>query len=280
MAKFDKNIKNEFLDADNFYEEDDLFEEEDNDYGEEGRDYYDELADSGDTAADRNDRYEESSDDDLTDMPEETGDSADTDDSGSGEISEDLHGEESPESGEEPSKAETSGASQGEWYVVHTYSGHEKKVKDNIEKLVGNRGMQDLIPSVVIPMEDVIEIKNSQRKVKNRKMFPGYVLVKMVMTSETWYLVRNTQGVTGFVGHGSDPIPLTEAEVQNMGIERNLVHLDLEVGDTIKVTNGPFDGYMGVVEEINTEKQTVRARISMFGRETPVELEYGRIEKV
>ena len=166
------------------------------------------------------------------------------------------------------------------WYVVHTYSGHENKVKVNIEKLVESRGMQDLILDVVVPTEDRVEIKNGQRKIKTKKMFPGYVLVKMIVTNESWYLVRNTQGVTGFVGHGSDPVPLTLEEVRRMGIEKIYIDLDIHIGDTIKVINGPFENFMGTVEEVNAEKQTLRAKVSMFGRDTPVELDYAQVDKL
>lgn len=166
------------------------------------------------------------------------------------------------------------------WYVVHTYSGHENKVKVNIEKIVENRGMQDLVLSIIVPTEDHVEIKNGQRKVKTRKMFPGYVLVKMIVTNESWYLVRNTQGVTGFVGHGSEPIPLTDEEVRRMGIEKVYIQLDIEPGDSVKVINGPFESFMGVVEEVNMDKQTLKVKISMFGRDTPVELEFGQVDKI
>ena len=166
------------------------------------------------------------------------------------------------------------------WYVVHTYSGHENKVKVNMEKMAENRGMQDLILSVVVPTEDRVEIKNGQRKVKTRKIFPGYVLVKMVVTSESWYLVRNTQGVTGFVGHGSEPSPLTDEEVRRMGIEKVYIDLDIEPGDNVKVINGPFESFMGVVEEVNMDRQVLRVKISMFGRDTPVELEFGQVDKI
>ena len=166
------------------------------------------------------------------------------------------------------------------WYVVHAYSGHENKVKINIEKLVENRGMQDLIQAVVVPTEDKAEPKDGRMVVKTRKMFPGYVIIKMIITNESWYLVRNTQGVTGFVGHGSDPIPLSTEEVRRMGIEKIQVNLDLSAGDSIKVINGPFEGFMGEVEEVNEEKETIKAKISMFGRETPVELEFAQIDKI
>uniref|UniRef100_UPI002ECFE670 transcription termination/antitermination protein NusG n=1 Tax=Aminipila terrae TaxID=2697030 RepID=UPI002ECFE670 len=170
--------------------------------------------------------------------------------------------------------------SPAKWYVVHTYSGHENKVKVNIEKIVENRGMQDLILDIVVPTEDSVEVKNGQRKVKTRKIFPGYVLVKMLVTNESWYLVRNTQGVTGFVGHGTEPIPLTNEEVRRMGIEKVHVEIDVEVGDNVKVINGPFESFMGVVEEVNMEKETLKVKISMFGRDTPVELEFGQVDKI
>jgi transcription termination/antitermination protein NusG len=167
------------------------------------------------------------------------------------------------------------------WYVVHTYSGHENKVKANIEKIVENRGMEDIILEVAVPTEEVVEIKNGKKKVKLRKTFPGYVLVKMLMTDESWYVVRNTRGVTGFVGPGSKPIPLTEEEVANMGIESRVVtSIDVNVGDNIKVNYGPFESFVGVVEEIDMHKHTLRVLISMFGRETPVELEFGQVEKI
>ena len=166
------------------------------------------------------------------------------------------------------------------WYVVHTYSGHENKVKVNIEKIVENRGMQDLVLSIVVPTEDRVEIKDGQRKIKTRKMFPGYVIVKMVITNESWYLVRNTQGVTGFVGHGSEPVPLTNEEVRRMGIEKVYIKLDVEPGDSVKVISGPFESFMGTVEEVHLDKQILKVKISMFGRETPVELEFGQVDKL
>ncbi len=167
-----------------------------------------------------------------------------------------------------------------QWYVVHTYSGHENKVKANIEKIVENRGMEDIILEVVVPTEEVVEVKNGKRKVKSKKIFPGYALVKMIMTDESWYVVRNTRGVTGFVGPTSKPIPLTEEEIVNMGIEKKIIEIDVEVGDNIKVTSGPFNNFVGVVQEIYTERQILKALISMFGRETRVELEFNQIEKL
>ena len=172
------------------------------------------------------------------------------------------------------------GDGEAKWYVVHTYSGHENKVKVNIEKLVESRGMQNLVLDVIVPTEERVEIRNGQRKLKTKKMFPGYVLVKMIVTNESWYLVRNTQGVTGFVGHGSDPVPLTLEEVRRMGIEKMYIDLDINVGDTIKVINGPFENFMGAVEEVNPEKQTLRAKVSMFGRDTPVELDFAQVDKL
>ena len=172
------------------------------------------------------------------------------------------------------------GDGEAKWYVVHTYSGHENKVKVNIEKLVESRGMQNLVLDVIVPTEERVEIRNGQRKLKTKTMFPGYVLVKMIVTNESWYLVRNTQGVTGFVGHGSDPVPLTLEEVRRMGIEKVYIDLDINVGDTIKVINGPFENFMGTVEEVNPEKQTLRAKVSMFGRDTPVELDFAQVDKL
>lgn len=166
------------------------------------------------------------------------------------------------------------------WYVVHTYSGHENKVKANIEKLVENREMQDIIFEVKVPTEEVIEIKNGKKKVKEKKMFPGYVIVKMIMTDESWYLVRNTRGVTGFVGPGSKPVPLTEQEVKALGVIELLPAIDLEENDTVKVIDGPFESFIGTVESISNEKRKVKVYVSMFGRETLVELDFEQIEKV
>lgn len=163
------------------------------------------------------------------------------------------------------------------WYVVHTYSGHEKKVKLNIEKMVETRGMQDLILDVVVPTEDRIEIKNGKKTIKEKKMFPGYVIIKMVVTNESWYLVRNTQGVTGFVGHGTHPIPLSDEEITRMGIEKVHIDLDVKPGDTVRVISGVFEGFMGEVLEISPEKQVLTVKVSMFGRDTPVELEFGQV---
>ena len=166
------------------------------------------------------------------------------------------------------------------WYVAHTYSGYENKVKDTIEKAVENRNMQDIIQEVVVPMEEQIEIKDGKRKTSLRKVFPSYVLIKMILTEESWYVVRNVRGVTGFVGAGGKPVPLTDEEIRSMGFEKMPVNINYEVGDTVQVASGPLEGFVGVVEEINMEKEKVRVLVSMFGRETPVELEFSQIQKM
>lgn len=166
------------------------------------------------------------------------------------------------------------------WYVVHTYSGHENKVKANIEKIVENRGMEDVILEVSVPTEEIVEVKNGKKKSRQKKIFPGYVIIKMFMTDESWYVVRNTRGVTGFVGPGSKPIPLTDEEVNKMGIEKKTIVVDFEVNDTIRVISGPFKTFVGHIEDIYVEKQSLKVRISMFGRETPVELEFSQVEKI
>lgn len=164
------------------------------------------------------------------------------------------------------------------WYVVHTYSGYENKVKVNIEKMVINRGMEDFILEVNVPMEEKVELKNGKKRVKETKLFPGYVLIKMIMTDETWYIVRNTRGVTGFVGPSSKPIPLTDAEIRSMGVEEIQLEIDTKVGDSIRVISGPFESFIGTVEQINIEKETFKVLISMFGRDTPVELGFSQVE--
>ncbi len=173
------------------------------------------------------------------------------------------------------------GMSEGaKWYVVHTYSGYENKVKANLEKIVENRGMQEYILDIVVPMEEQIEIKDGKKKATLKKVFPGYVLVKMIMSDESWYVVRNTRGVTGFVGPGSKPVPLTDDEVRAMGVEEFEPIVDYEVGDNVRVVSGPLENFIGIVEEINMEKRKVRVEVSMFGRETPVELELVQIHKI
>ncbi len=165
------------------------------------------------------------------------------------------------------------------WYVVHTYSGYENKVKTDLEKTVKNRELQDYFFDIVVPMEEQIEIKNGKTKTNIKKVFPGYVLVKMIVTEESWYIVRNTRGVTGFVGSGTDPIPLTDEEIRSMGFEDVPVTVDYEVGESVKVLAGPLEGFIGVVQEINKEKGKVKVLVSMFGRETPVELEFSQVQK-
>lgn len=172
-------------------------------------------------------------------------------------------------------------AKEAKWYVVHTYSGHENKVKDNIEKMVENRGYIDDIFEVAVPTEEYVETKNGVKTIKERKMFPSYVLIKMIITDVSWFLVRNTRGVTGFVGPGSKPVPLTEKEVKAFGVQTvSIPEMDLNVGDSIKVTDGPFEGFVGKVEEVIPEKLKLKASVSIFGRDTIVELEYDNIEIV
>ena len=166
------------------------------------------------------------------------------------------------------------------WYVVHTYSGYENKVKTNLDKIIDNRGLQDQIVEVIVPMEEQIEIKDGKRKTSLKKVFPGYVLVKMYMKGGGGYVVRNVRGVTGFVGPGAKPEPLTDEEIMNMGIEELDIVVDFEVGDNVKVMSGPLKDFIGVIEEINMEKRKVRVLVSMFGRETPAELEFTQIQKI
>ena len=166
------------------------------------------------------------------------------------------------------------------WYVVHTYSGYENKVKTDLEKTIKNRELEDYFFDIVVPMEEQIEIKDGKRKTNLKKVFPGYVLVKMIVTEESWYIVRNTRGVTGFVGSGTDPIPLTNEEIRNMGFEATVVNVDYDVNDTVRVVNGPLASFIGTVQEINKEKNKVKVLVSMFGRETPVELEFSQVEKI
>ena len=171
-------------------------------------------------------------------------------------------------------------AENAKWYVVHTYSGYENAVAAAIMKAAENRRMQDLILEVNIPMETVVEHTDNGDKEVERKTFPGYVLVKMVMTDESWYLVRNVRGATGFVGTDGKAIPLTEQEIIDMGVERREYNVGFDVGDRVKVTDGPLDGFFGVVEEREADKSRVRVVVSMFGRETPVDLEIVQVEPV
>ena len=170
--------------------------------------------------------------------------------------------------------------SEPRWYVVHTYSGYENKVKTDLEKTIKNRELEDFFFEIIVPMEEQIEIKDGKRKANLKKVFPGYVLVKMIVTEESWYIVRNTRGVTGFVGSGTDPIPLTNEEIRSMGFETSVVEINYDVDDSVKILNGALAGFIGTVQEINKEKGKVKVLVSMFGRETPVELEFAQVEKV
>ncbi|AQS60465.1 transcription termination/antitermination protein NusG [Desulforamulus ferrireducens] len=171
-----------------------------------------------------------------------------------------------------------------QWYVVHTYSGYENKVKANLERRIESMNMEDKIFRILVPMEDEIEIKNGKKKVSKKKVFPGYVLVEMIMTDDSWYVVRNTPGVTGFVGSGSKPIPLNEEEakliIKQMGIEEPKARIDVSVGENVKVAEGPFENFVGVIEKIYPDKGKVKVMVSMFGRETPIELDFTQIEKL
>ncbi|PLT35348.1 transcription termination/antitermination protein NusG [Bacillus sp. V5-8f] len=173
------------------------------------------------------------------------------------------------------------------WYVVHTYSGYENKVKANLEKRVESMGMQDKIFRVVVPEEEETEIKDGKKKVTKKKVFPGYVLVEIIMTDDSWYVVRNTPGVTGFVGSagsGSKPTPLLPDEVEmvlkSMGIEEKKIELDMIVGDTVRVKEGPFANFSGSIEELDKDKGKLKVLVNMFGRDTPVELDFSQVEKL
>ncbi len=169
---------------------------------------------------------------------------------------------------------------EAKWYVVHTYSGYENTVAASIEKAVENRGMRDLIQETTIPMETVTEITDNGPKTVERKVFPGYVLVKMVLTDDTWHLVRNIRGATGFVGSGSKAIPLTDDEIAALGVEKHEVVVNYSMGDSVKITDGALESFIGTVEEIDMDHNKVRVVVSMFGRETPVELELDQVEPV
>ena len=166
------------------------------------------------------------------------------------------------------------------WYVVHTYSGYENKVKANIEKTIENRHLEDQILEVRVPMEDVVEVRNGVKKQVQRKLFPGYVLLNMVMNDDTWYVVRNTRGVTGFVGPGSKPVPLTDEEVESMGVVEMPIDIDLEVGESVRVISGPLREFVAIIQEISVEKHKIKALIDMFGRETLAELDFNQVEKL
>ena len=169
-------------------------------------------------------------------------------------------------------------ADNASWYVVHTYSGYENTVKATIEKYVENRGMQDLIHEVSIPLETVTEITDNGPKEVERKVFPGYVLVKMVMNDETWHVVRNIRGVTGFLGEGNKAIPLSDEDVAALGVEKREIVVSYELGDTVRITDGALESFLGTVDEIDLDHNKVRVVVSMFGRETPVELELDQVE--
>ncbi len=170
-------------------------------------------------------------------------------------------------------------ADEAKWYVAHTYSGYENKVKANIEKSVENRGIENLIQKIEVPLEDVIEEKNGEEKVVKRKVFPGYVVIKMVMNDESWYVVRNTRGVTGFVGPGSKPVPLSDEEVAKMGVETvRRKGPGFEIGDTVEITSGPMEGFSGKISEIDNERRKLTVMVAMFGRETPAEVDFGQVK--
>ena len=169
-------------------------------------------------------------------------------------------------------------AETAKWYVVHTYSAYENTVKATIEKYVENRNMRDLIHEISIPLETVTEITDNGPKEVERKVFPGYVLVKMVMNDETWHVVRNIRGVIGFLGEGNKPIPLSDADVAALGVEKREVVVSYQEGDTVRITDGALESFLGTVEEIDLERSKVRVVVSMFGRETPVELELDQVE--
>lgn len=170
--------------------------------------------------------------------------------------------------------------SEANWYVVHTYSGYENKVKANIEKTIENRHLEDQILEVRVPMQDVVEMRNGAKKSVSKKLFPGYVLINMVMNDDTWYVVRNTRGVTGFVGPGSKPVPLTAEEMLPLGISNENVVIDFAVGDSVVVIGGVWKDTVGMIQSINENKQCVTINVDLFGRETPVEISFTEIKKM
>ena len=171
-------------------------------------------------------------------------------------------------------------AAEAHWYVAHTYSGYENKVKVDIEKTIENRGLQDQIFEVSVPMQAVTEIKNGTEKTSDKKMFPGYVLVNMIMNDDTWYVIRNTRGVTGFVGPGSKPVPLDDLEMKPLGIKTENVVINFEVGDTVNVIAGVWKDTVGVVQRMDMSKQTATINVELFGRETPVEISFDEVTKM
>ena len=166
------------------------------------------------------------------------------------------------------------------WYVIHTYSGYENKVAKSIETVVENQSLQELIEEVQVPTETVLEVKDNKQREVERKIFPGYVLVKMILTDDSWYVIRNIRGVTGFVGPGSKPVPLSEKEVAALGVELAHVEVNYEVGDSVKVVAGPIEGFIGVVDAIDTDKNCVTITVSMFGRDNQVDLELSQVVTV
>ena len=171
-------------------------------------------------------------------------------------------------------------AEEAKWYVAHTYSGYENKVKESIEKTVENRGLEHMIMDVCVPMEDVIEKRGETEKIVQKKLFPGYVVIKMIMNEESWYVVRNTRGVTGCVGPGSKPVPLTDAEMRPLGIQTENVTVDFAEGDTVIVIGGVWKDTVGVIQAMNQGKQSVTINVDLFGRETPVEISFSEIRKM
>ncbi len=171
-------------------------------------------------------------------------------------------------------------AEEAKWYVVHTYSGYENKVKTNLEQTIVNRNLENLILEVAVPMEDCVEEKNGEQVTVSRKSFPGYVLVKMFMNNDTWYIVRNTRGVTGFVGPGSDPVPLTPDEIKALGISPTKYMITVATGDSVQMMSGPFEGSVGTVTAIDHAAGTVTVTLEIFGRETPVDLSFEQIKKI
>ena len=171
-------------------------------------------------------------------------------------------------------------AAEPQWYVAHTYSGYENKVKANIEKAIQNRHLEDQIVEVSVPMQDVTEVKNGKKRTVSKKLFPGYVLVKMIMSDDSWYIIKNIRGVTGFVGSGGKPTALTEEEVLALGMEKREIIVPYAVGDSVKITDGPFTSFTGVVDAIDVDDNSVRVIVPLFGRDTPIELELDEVEPV
>lgn len=170
--------------------------------------------------------------------------------------------------------------SEAKWYVVHTYSGYENKVKADIDKTIENRHLEEEILEVRVPMHEVVELKNGVQKASQKKLFPGYVLIHMIMNDDTWYVVRNTRGVTGFVGPGSKPVPLTDEEMAPLGIQKEDVVVDFAEGDTVTVIAGAWEGTVGAVQSINMQKQSLTINVELFGRETPVEISFAEVKKM